>query len=94
MIKKEEGPFNFKIIIFLTNKGSEQTKPPANCDEIVSKVKDKLVTFGADQVYDLKQNQNDFEQNPRIRVTFVIPDREKALECYQYFSDFNNPHAR
>jgi len=91
VIRKEEPPYEFKIHLFLTRTDENKMSPR----EITLAVMQKLNEYGAQNVIDhlmIMDKQRDSYQNnknDKIRYNFVINDRDQALACYRYFSDYN-----
>jgi|TARA_B110000305_G_C19434203_1_gene637921 hypothetical protein len=91
VIRKEEPPYEFKIHLFLTRIDENKMSPR----EITLEVMQKLNEYGAQNVIDhlmIMDKQRESYQNnknDKIRYNFVINDRDQAMACYRYFSDYN-----
>ena len=95
MIRKEEPPYEFKILLFLDknerdDEGAERAEAGSSTRELTLKVMAKLADFDATNVRDSvgKQPGRQDRVGARIRYTFQIEDREKALACFKFFQDF------
>ena len=90
VLRKEEPPFEFKIHLFLTR--TDENKLTTR--EITLAVLNKLSEYGADNFTDHlmimdKRDGYQNNKNDKIRYNFTIHDRDQAMACYKYFSDYN-----
>jgi hypothetical protein len=88
VIKKEEPPYEFKIHLFLENDKEKSVR------EITTIVQSKLQEFDARDVKDHHmmnhKKEQDANKNDKIRFLFNIDDRDKAIDCFKFFSKFNH----
>lgn len=92
MIRKEEPPYEFKIHLFLDKNGEEgaERAEAATSRELSLKIMQKLDEFEAKNVRDSIGNQPNRQDKggAKIRYTFQIDERDKALSCYKFFIDY------
>jgi hypothetical protein len=93
VIKKEQPPYEFKILVILEEpKYEEESKNYRNHqDEIIAKMIDKIKSFDAVDVRssflkELNKEKPQGKNNDKIRFTYIIGDQKKALESYEYFT--------
>jgi len=83
VISKEEPPFEFKIHLFLDDSRNEEG---LSVRDITTKMMQKLDSFEAKNVKDYKiysrPDHNGETRNDKIRFTFCIDEKEKAIECF------------
>jgi hypothetical protein len=82
VIRREEGPFEFKIHIFLDSNQDDENN---STRDITLKIMEKLNNMGAKRVQDTFMKNRGEKGSDKIRLIFEIDDRDKALECYRYF---------
>jgi len=91
VIRKEEAPYDFKIHLFLDNPKEDKLQPK----DISVMVCKKLLSFNAANVRDFIDNRGGGEKNSdRIRFTFVIDNKDDALECFRFFTDYGKNQRR